>query len=458
MKTKLFVLTALILSIVLFTVSCIADDPADVSSNVSRSESAEESVNESAPEESKPEDSKPEESKPAEESDADEKSYAQPMISENFPKTPDVIQIPEGYEEIHTLINSGEYTQAYRLLKEKEYDIYATQLLNNFGSYYETQKYQFHDTLRGIDGTYNYFCRFYENGNPKSVYLTVYEYHHGSGSPHDSVTGFYFDSNGLLHTVSDSYHKYYYDSEGRLIKRTEIRDGYSQTKLFFWNDYGMLERIETTTHSSDDVLEIKRFAYDGNGRIIHYETYKSDMGVYRIQKWKHDEQGRIIEESLNGSITKYTYGENGKLVKTEEPYFDGTIAIETRTYDENGNLLVKEKKSGENQIYRYVYEYDENGFIKSEEWDSIDGLNSYGRIEYTTDEYGRIIKSVEKGYNEFSGKQDEVWEYTYNEDGEIIKKEYHSYATGGHSVREYEGFGAWYHKYYSFYDIFFPII
>lgn len=120
--------------------------------------------------------------------------------------------------------------------------------------------------------------------------------------------------------------------------------------------------------------------------------------------------------------------------------------------------MVKEKKNGEKQIYRYVYEYDENGFIKSEEWDSIDGLNSYGRIEYTTDEYGRIIKSVEKGYNEFSGKQDDVWEYTYNEDGEIIKKEYHSYATGGHSVREYEGFGAWYHKYYYFYDIRFIIL
>ncbi len=62
MKTKIFILTALIFSLILFTVSCIADDPADESNNVSRSESTpqEESVNESTP---------PEESKPAEESD-----------------------------------------------------------------------------------------------------------------------------------------------------------------------------------------------------------------------------------------------------------------------------------------------------------------------------------------------------------------------------------------------------
>ncbi len=73
MKTRIFVLTAIVFAIILFTVSCVADDPADTSVDVSRSESKEESVNESSPEESKPEESKPEaslpeESKPAEES------------------------------------------------------------------------------------------------------------------------------------------------------------------------------------------------------------------------------------------------------------------------------------------------------------------------------------------------------------------------------------------------------
>lgn len=489
MKTKIFILAALIFSLILFTVSCIADDPADESNNVSRSESTpqEESVNESTPpeeskpaeeskleesippEESKPEESEPpEESKPAEESEpaetsnTEDKTYAQPMISENFPKTPDVITVPEGYQEIHSLIDSGEYTKAYKLLIEKENDIYATQLLRNFGSYYETQKYQFHDTVRGIDGTYNVFNYFYENGSPKSVYHTMYEYLHGSGCLSDGVTGFYFDNNGLLQTVSNSSHKYYYDSEGRLIKSTDIRDGYSDTKLFFWNDHGLLERIETTTHSSDDVLEIRRFAYDGNGRIIHYETYKSDMGVYRIQTWKHDEQGRITEESLNGKTTKYTYGENGKLVRTEETAYDGAVIVETRTYDESGNLLITERMNGEELIYRCVYEYDENGFIKSKEWEGEPSYTvyngDYGRIEYTTDEYGRITEAVLKSVDEVGGYRDEVTKYAYNEDGDLIMETNHSYKTGSYSIREYEGFGAWYHKYYSFYDIFFPTV
>ena len=236
MKTKIFILAALIFSLILFTVSCIADDPADTSVDVSRSESKEESVNESSPEESKPEESKPEaslpeesippeeskpeeseppeestppeEGKPAETSNTEDKTYAQPMVSEGFPKTPDVISVPEGYQEIHSLIDSGEYTKAYKLLIEKENDIYATQLLRNFGSYYETQRYQYHDTVRGIDGTYNYFCRFYENGNPKNRYHTKYEYKNGSDLSSDSLIEYYFDSNGLLHTVTNSSHKY----------------------------------------------------------------------------------------------------------------------------------------------------------------------------------------------------------------------------------------------------------
>ena len=248
-----------------------------------------------------------------------------------------------------------------------------------------------------------------------------------------------------------------YDSEERLIKSTDIRDGYSETKLFFWNDYGMLERIETTTHSSDDVLEIQRFAYDGNGRIIHYETYRSDMGVYRIQTWKHDEQGRILEESLNGKATRYTYGENGKLVRTETEQYDGTVVIETQTYDENGNLLITEKMKGEDVFYCCVYEYDENGFIKSKEWENSSTCE-YGRKEYITDEYGRIIEAVLESFDEVGGYRDEVTKYAYNEDGDLIMEANHSYRTGSYSIHECDGFGAWYHKYYCFYDIHFPIL
>ncbi len=68
MKTKFLFLSVLILSVILFSVSCAADEPADTSEDVSRSVSQEESVNESVsePEESKPEESKPEERKPEE--------------------------------------------------------------------------------------------------------------------------------------------------------------------------------------------------------------------------------------------------------------------------------------------------------------------------------------------------------------------------------------------------------
>lgn len=61
MKTKVLMFTALILSVILFSVSCIADVPADTSSSVSASENKDESVEENVA--SKPEGSEPEEEK-----------------------------------------------------------------------------------------------------------------------------------------------------------------------------------------------------------------------------------------------------------------------------------------------------------------------------------------------------------------------------------------------------------
>ncbi|MBO5403214.1 MAG: hypothetical protein J6A85_08600 [Clostridia bacterium] len=80
MKTKVLIFTALILSVILFSVSCIADEPADTSSSVSASESKDESV-EASTEESVGENAPPPEktSLPIEESKPEEikKAFAQ---------------------------------------------------------------------------------------------------------------------------------------------------------------------------------------------------------------------------------------------------------------------------------------------------------------------------------------------------------------------------------------------
>ncbi|MBQ2325612.1 MAG: hypothetical protein II377_05110, partial [Clostridia bacterium] len=99
-------------------------------------------------------------------------------------------------------------------------------------------------------------------------------------------------------------------------------------------------------------------------------------------------------------------------------------------------------------LFRYVYEYDENGYRTSYDYKSIEHLkNDYRRYEYTYDENGRVIKMTEKGYSDHSGKIDGVTEYFYDENGVLIKKTYYCNVSGSHSVREYEGYNVWYHKY-----------
>lgn len=464
MKTKVLIFTALILSVILFSVSCAADEPADTSEDVSRSVSQEESVNESVsepeesepeeskPEESKPEESKPEESKPEEsepevsvpEESKPEEEPAKPMISEDFPETPEVITVPKGYEEIISLINNGEYRKAFDLLQEKENDIYAIQLLENFKEFYVKQNFDYNDKVRNDDGFTYVQYSLDKNGTPVSMYRSSYS----NGGYSESVTSYIFNKNGLFEGGTRDDLDYHYNTNGTLVKITAKRNGYSDTTVFTWYGNGLLATEETTIHTSNDKIRGIRYAYDSNGRMIHREYYSSDQGVYRIEKWKHDSEGRIIEETVNSEVTTYTYEENGKLIKAETRFYDGSVAIETLTYDEKGNLLVDEKKKGETQIFRYVYEYDENGYRTSFDYKSIEHLeNDYCRYEYTYDENGRVIKMTEKGYNDHSGKVDGVVEYTYDENGDLIKKTHFCNVSGSHSVRDYEGYNVWYHKY-----------
>ncbi len=459
MKTKVLIFTALILSVILFSVSCAADEPADTSEDVSRSVSQEESVNESVsepeeskPEESKPEESKPEESKPEEsepevsvpEESKPEEEPAKPMISEDFPETPEVITVPKEYEEIISFINNGEYRKAFDLLQEKENDIYAIQLLENFGEFYVKQNFDYNDKVRNDDGFAYVQYSLDKNGTPVSMYRSSYS----NGGYSESVISYIFNKNGLFEGGMRDYLDYHYNTNGTLVKTTEERDGYSATTVFTWYGNGLLATEETTIHSSDDKIQGIRYAYDSNGRMIHKEYYSTDQGVYRIEKWKHDSEGRIIENSVGSTVTTYTYGENGKLIKAETRFYDGSVAIETFTYDEKGNLLVDEKKKGETQLFRYVYEYDENGYKTSFDYKSIEHLeNDYCRYEYTYDENGRVIKMTEKGYNDHSGKVDGVVEYTYDENGDLIKKTHFCNVSGSNSVRDYEGYTVWYHKY-----------
>lgn len=184
MKTKVLIFTALILSVILFSVSCAADEPADTSEDVSRSVSQEESVNESVsePEESEPEESEPEESKPAEKS-ISELLNGYPIISNEETLEEDYLTFATVFQKtnenrlgkfvtVETSISTSDGRNRTTFTKELSVGTttdFTVVLYTNWKSTYQT--------IEEYNG-YSYFNRFAK---------TDREYKYYDGQWHDSV-------------------------------------------------------------------------------------------------------------------------------------------------------------------------------------------------------------------------------------------------------------------------------
>ena len=133
----------------------------------------------------------------------------------------------------------------------------------------------------------------------------------------------------------------------------------------------------------------------------------------------YDANGRLIRReyvfTANGHVTKeydYTYSSDGRLLKIVFKQPRETDVVTEYTYDEAGNLIKTVETSAEEVV---TVEYDGRGNIKKEETVASDG----GKITqtYTYDERGNKVRF------EYAGG-DALWfnEYTYDDNGKLIKK------------------------------------
>lgn len=376
-----------------------------------------------------------------------------PEIFTNKPVTPDTILVPEGYQEILSLIENREYKKAYLLVKEKSNDMYATQLLANFKEFHV--EYSNLYNWYGYVDTEEYIYTINEMGLPTQRLSSM-------GTDND-VWRYDFDEKGLMHTDHNGHTKYYYDEQDRLTEIKTERESnlgiYRQTLKLYWNNNGLLDKVETITnsYSSSERIENDEYYYDQYGRIIRWDYYDNGKQM-RVVTWEHDENGKTKQKtstSRSGYVetTTYSYNEKGQNVKIETTDTSGKLVVEEFTYDSFGNVLLKTKVVGETEISRYEYTYDERGYIKTETWNSTEHLSyDYGTTEYTTDENGNVIKIVSIGENAHNGEVDSVTEIGYNEDGEMVWRKYIRGPEVWSSIT-YKGYSAFYHKYQYFYII-----
>jgi len=187
---------------------------------------------------------------------------------------------------------------------------------------------------------------------------------------------------------------YYYDNFGNLVKISD--DSYSD----YLYQYDLAHRI--MSYSKDSY--ISRYKYNDLNNLTEKKEYYFDKyNQYNYQynqennistmingdttvSYNYDELGRVIEQNINGMITKYGYLTNGHRTSSLIDMIEQDGNIYKYQYDKLGNIT-RILKNGET-VNQYFYDMH-NQLIKEK--------NSDKTIINTYDDYGNIKNK--KTYN-----------------------------------------------------------
>ena len=157
-----------------------------------------------------------------------------------------------------------------------------------------------------------------------------------------STTIFKYDSHGnKIERIKSTRHgsdqiekfSYEYDSQGNKIERTDYNNAgdvqdrylYKYDKQNNLTEYTMrfsngsvLEKIDSKYDSNGNLIESQSYShgkysgksiheYDDDSRLIKSILYNSDGSVNHTNTYKYDEFGNLVENSLDGGMTKYIY-------------------------------------------------------------------------------------------------------------------------------------------------------
>ena len=226
-----------------------------------------------------------------------------------------------------------------------------------------------------------------------------------------------------------------YDDEGRLTSKTiQDKDMGTVKNRYTYDKRGNVTSIETgmgveyitydkagriTKKENSQSGIAKTYSYYPTGLVKDILTWQNDEVVY-TESYEYDQNGNKIYEDLNGEIKRYAYDGMGRLKTVTDK--DGNIT--EYEFDDFGNIS-KEYDISERGIKTKQYYYDSNNrLIMSDspiETVQYEYDNAGNLLEKTTGYGGRIKKTFYRydGYNRLSEyiSGDVVSEYTYNLDG-----------------------------------------
>ncbi len=237
-----------------------------------------------------------------------------------------------------------------------------------------------------------------------------------------------YDDNGnilLFERISQDYYKvlYQYDENGNEIQRE------------YYADYGEGEEYIKYVFEYDDMNNrISSKKYDeGNALISTTQTeyYEGNDAVKNETIIDYDDEGKIRYQSSR------EVNEDGYLIESEVTDSDGNKSTSKNTFYKNG-YLKKEKWKDEDGSFHRTYEYDEYGrCIESKKYKGLILVEAYA-TEYS--EEGLVLKEIHTTTDSWIAKEKikETREYTYNENGQLIKEVFSDDEFYGDGFYEYE--------------------
>jgi YD repeat-containing protein len=158
---------------------------------------------------------------------------------------------------------------------------------------------------------------------------------------------------------------YKYDDQERLVEKTTVDDEGVTDLLeqFSWKDKLLVKR--ETVNPEGNIISFEEFVYDERGNPVEHHQMNEETGENQKTVSQFDASGRKISDEISddeGDLlekTSYHYDETGKLLSAE--YESPAKWSTTRyTYDEQGNLLrLGETDEDGNQLLLVEHSYDE---------------------------------------------------------------------------------------------------
>ena len=201
-----------------------------------------------------------------------------------------------------------------------------------------------------------------------------------------------------------------YDSQCRLIERTDTTYDSQHHELIFYN--------EDSTISNSSL-----YWYDSDGDIIYLweETFAYQDGVLTADTWTEfsNYDGNL---SLNQQQHKvYSYDSQGREILTNTSHGSSSYTVET-SYDDNGNVA-KVDSSRDGELYNSIeYEYDAANVLTAEtSTDYWTNSQASRTINYSYDDSGKLVS---KEQHDAGNNWTLYWNYTYDERGNKITEEF----------------------------------